>query len=86
MPRPLRRRTPEQLLRRLLYVHRFMYERFVGPIPDGYVVDHLCHNADQSCAGGSTCAHRRCANPDHLGAVTQRGNVNAAKIRHEPFR
>lgn len=24
--------------------HRWAYEHFIGPIPDGHEVDHLCHN------------------------------------------
>jgi hypothetical protein len=44
------------------YAHRLMYERFVGPIPDGAVIDHLC-------------AVKSCCNPAHLEAVTHRVNV-----------
>ena len=40
--------------------HRVAYEAAKGPIPDGLVIDHLCHNADPSCSGGPTCRHRRC--------------------------
>lgn len=43
-------------------VHRFSYELFVGPIPPGLVIDHLCRN-------------RRCVNPGHLEVVTQRENI-----------
>lgn len=39
------------------YVHRFVYEHLVGPIPEKFQLDHLCRN-------------RRCANPDHLEPVT----------------
>lgn len=46
----------------ILLVHRWSYEEFVGPIPSGYVIDHLCRN-------------RACWNPAHLEAVTQRVNV-----------
>ncbi len=55
--------------------HRLAYEYFVGPIPDGLTIDHLCRN-------------RACCRPDHLEAVTigvniHRGNtaaaINAAK-------
>lgn len=42
--------------------HRLNYERFVGPIPDGYHIDHLCRV-------------RACCNPDHLEAVPPAVNV-----------
>jgi hypothetical protein len=42
--------------------HRISYENFVGEIPDGMVIDHLCR---------VTC----CINPDHLEAVTNVENV-----------
>lgn len=44
------------------YVHRLVYERLVGKIPDGLHIDHLCRN-------------RRCANPKHLEPVACRTNV-----------
>ena len=44
------------------FTHRVAYEAFIGPIPDGLVIDHLCRN-------------RGCCNPDHLEAVTQRVNL-----------
>lgn len=37
--------------------HRIAWERLVGPIPRGMVLDHLCRNT-------------RCVNPDHLEVVT----------------
>jgi len=43
--------------------HRLAYNHFVGPIPAGLVLDHLCRN-------------RGCVNPAHLEAVTQKVNAN----------
>lgn len=42
--------------------HRVAYELYVGPIPEGLEIDHLCRV-------------RRCVNPDHLEPVTTRENV-----------
>ncbi len=42
--------------------HRFMYETYVGEIPDGLHIDHLCRN-------------RKCVNPAHMEAVTQQENL-----------
>ena len=42
-------------------VHRYTYTTFVGEIPDGLQIDHLCRT-------------RPCCNPAHLEAVT--GKVN----------
>lgn len=53
--------------------HRFSYEEWEGEIPDGLVLDHTCHN-DTECSSDSSCSHRRCVNPKHLEAVTQKVN------------
>lgn len=59
--------------------HRFAYQHFIGPIPEGFQVDHTCHNLDLSCRGlGTKCPHRKCANPDHLDAVTASVNIRRA--------
>lgn len=56
-------------------VHREAYQAFVGPIPDGLPLDHVCHSNDLTCLGGDTCLHRRCMNPEHLEAVTTQVNL-----------
>ncbi|MFE3495288.1 HNH endonuclease signature motif containing protein [Streptomyces sp. NPDC059175] len=54
--------------------HRVAYELFVGPIPQGLQLDHLCHTRDIGCPGGE-CIHRRCINPHHLEPVTNQENA-----------
>ena len=59
--------------------HRFVYELLVGPIPDGAVLDHVCHTLSD-CKGGTDCPHRACVNPDHLEPVT--ADENYRRGRH----
>lgn len=42
--------------------HRFSFEAFVGPVPAGLVLDHLCKV-------------KRCVRPDHLEPVTNGDNL-----------
>lgn len=61
--------------RRLRRAHRVYYEVFVGPIPDGLHIDHLCRVTN-------------CVNPAHLEPVTHRENLmrGAKVIRGLPIR
>jgi HNH endonuclease len=45
------------------WAHRVSYEQFVGPIPSGLEIDHLCRN-------------RSCTNPEHLEAVSHAVNMS----------
>jgi hypothetical protein len=47
---------------RYVLAHRWSYEHYVGPIPDGLTIDHLCRNT-------------LCVNPKHLEPVTAVENV-----------
>lgn len=47
--------------------HRVAYELFVGPIPAGLQIDHLCMVRD-------------CVNPDHLEPVTARTNTLRSNV------
>lgn len=51
---------------RMVAAHRIAHELFKGPIPEGLVIDHICRN-------------RRCANPDHLEAVTNEENLRRGR-------
>jgi len=46
--------------------HRVSYENFVGKIPDGLSIDHLCQNT-------------LCVNPNHLQPVTHSENMRRGR-------
>lgn len=46
--------------------HRASYMHYIGPIPEGLELDHICGNT-------------LCCNPKHLEAVTHKENVNRGK-------
>lgn len=48
--------------RKAALAHRWLYERIVGPIPDGMDLDHLCRV-------------RHCVNPAHLEPVSRSENL-----------
>ena len=56
------KRVPGVKYSKSFKAHRYAYEQFVGPIPEGAVLDHLCRN-------------RGCVNPWHTEPVTQAVNI-----------
>lgn len=54
--------------RKVRSAHVVAYEEWIGPIPKGLEIDHLCHQTI-------------CCNPDHLEPVTHRENLSLARVR-----
>lgn len=67
-------------LEKLEFAHRSSYKLFVGLIPVGMQLDHLCHSNDRYCLGGRLCTHRRCVNPEHLEPVKPRTNTMRSRV------
>jgi hypothetical protein len=70
-------------------VHVWVWRQLNGPIPAGFEVHHVCHEAALGwCAGGPSCEHRACV--AHLGLCTHqenmlRGNTFAARESAQDF-
>jgi hypothetical protein len=54
-----------------VYVHRWVYETTIGPIPPGYDIDHVAARG---------CKFKRCINPSHLEPVTHVENQRRARL------
>lgn len=50
-------------------VHRYIFDRVVGPLGADDTIDHLCDR------------HRSCVNPDHFEAVPRSENSRRANVR-----
>lgn len=55
---------------KVVKVHRYVYERDIGPIPDGMKIDHQCRN-------------RACCNVQHLRCVTNQVNATENVVNHQ---
>jgi hypothetical protein len=71
-------RAPGQNRLRNHRAHRVAYQWLIGSLPSTDL-DHVCHNTDPACPGGTTCPHRRCVNPAHLTPATRRENLLSGK-------
>ena len=49
-------------------VHRYTYDRLVGPIPDDMTLDHR------------SCTSHRCVHPEHMDVVTRGENSERANV------
>lgn len=61
--------------------HHRAYREAYGEIPEGYVIDHTCHNealARGECHRGK-CLHRACINKLHLVAKLNSENIRDAR-------
>lgn len=70
--------------------HRAIWLEKHGSIPEGMVIDHICHSVaarEGMCLGGDGCIHRSCINPTHLELVTHAENVKrgSSKLRNKPY-
>lgn len=66
--------------RRVMPVHRYVFETFKGPIPFGHDIDHMCA---KWAPDPRPC--RKCVNPDHLQAVLPHINQQLKLLRRLGF-
>lgn len=65
--------TREAKVHRSSLAHRVAYEEWVGPIPEGMQIDHLCRNTI-------------CCNPEHLEPVTPQENLRRGEVSSNTYR
>jgi hypothetical protein len=57
-----------KVLGRTYVMHKYMYEKLIGPVPKGLQLDHR------------TCSRRACINPWHLEPVTPVVNTRRSRV------
>lgn len=79
--------TMRQYKGKQIGAHRAEWLEAYGEIPEGMMIDHLCHSVaarEGMCHGGPKCIHRSCYNIKHLRLVTHQENMEAGskKLRN----
>lgn len=65
---------------KMVLAHRWLWERFYGPIPEDMQLDHFLNNKEvPECS-------RACVNPDHLRIVTNQENTSSSPHLRESSR
>lgn len=57
---------------KLVKAHIWMYERYVGPVPEGLELDHMV----------DVCSSTMCVRPDHLEPVTHQENMLRSRMSY----
>ncbi|WP_398468552.1 HNH endonuclease [Tardiphaga sp.] len=66
--------------RLVMPAHRYIHEQFIGPIPFGYDVDHMC-----AAWAPDPLLVTRCVRPEHLQAIPPILNQQLKIIRRKTF-